>query len=57
MGDVAFVMGDMAEKAKPLINEVKEMMRIVTRSRARQEGVSLPPGDDVILLPKPDDET
>jgi hypothetical protein len=56
MGDIAFVMGDMAEKAKPLFKEVKEMMRIVARSRARQEGISLPPGDDVILLPKPDDE-
>jgi hypothetical protein len=56
MGDVAFVMGDMAEKAKPLFNEVKEMMRILARSRARQEGVSLPPGDDVIFLPKPRDE-
>ena len=57
MGDIAFVMGDMAEKAKPLFKEVKEMMRILARSRARQEGVSLPPGDDVILLPKPSDET
>jgi hypothetical protein len=47
----------MAEKAKPLFKEVKEMMRILARSRARQEGVSLPPGDDVILLPKPSDET
>src|ERR1700730_82862 len=56
MGDIAFVMDDMADKAKPLFKEVKEMMRIVARSRARQEGVSLPPGDDVILLPKPEDE-
>jgi hypothetical protein len=56
MGDIAFVIGGMADKAKPLLNEAKEMMRIVARSRGRQEGVSLPPGDDVILLPKPDDE-
>jgi two-component SAPR family response regulator len=56
MGDVAFVMGDMSKKAKPLIEEVKDMMKILSRSRARQEGVSLPPGDETVLLPPPEDE-
>jgi hypothetical protein len=56
MGDVAFVMGDMTNKAKPLIAEVKDMMKILSRSRARQEGVSLPPGDETVLLPPPEDE-
>ncbi|MGH6673644.1 MAG: hypothetical protein ACRECV_16965 [Xanthobacteraceae bacterium] len=46
-----FVFGDMAEKAKPLLDEIKEILRIVARSRARQEGVSLPPGDEVLRLP------
>lgn len=55
MGDVAFVMGDMTKKAKPLIDEVKDMMKILSRSRARQEGVSLPPGDETVLLPPPED--
>jgi hypothetical protein len=50
-GDVGFVLGDMTTKAKPLLQEVKEMLRIVTRSRARQEGISLPPGDEVLSLP------
>lgn len=52
-GDVAFVLGDMTTKAKPLTDEVKEMLRIVARSRARQEGISLPPGDEVLRLPSP----
>ncbi|WP_157235044.1 hypothetical protein [Methylosinus sp. LW4] len=54
MGDIAFVAGDMAKKAKPLVDEVKDMMKIISRSRARQEGVSLPPGDEAILLPPPE---
>ncbi|MBU3889232.1 hypothetical protein FM996_04135 [Methylosinus sporium] len=54
MSDVAFVAGDMAKKSKPLIDEVKDMIKVVSRSRARQEGVSLPPGDEPILLPPPE---
>jgi hypothetical protein len=54
-GDLAFVLGDMATKAKPLLSEVKEILRIVGRSRARQEGISLPPGDEVLRLPAPDE--
>ena len=54
-GDLGFVMGDMADKAKPLFNEVKEILKIVTRSRARQEGVSLPSGDQVLQLTPPDE--
>ncbi len=56
MGDVAFVMGDMATKAKPLLDEVKDMIKTVGRARARQEGVSLPPGDTPLSLPAPDEE-
>jgi hypothetical protein len=56
-GDVAFVLGDMTVKAKPLLDEVKEVLRIISRSRARQEGISLPPGDEVFRLPSPDDNS
>jgi hypothetical protein len=56
MGDVAFVMGDMATKAKPLLDEVKDMIKTVSRARARQEGVSLPPGDSPLSLPAPEEE-
>lgn len=53
-GDVGFVLGDMAKKAKPLMSEVKEILKIVSRSRARQEGISLPAGDEVLQLAAPD---
>ncbi|MGJ5083484.1 hypothetical protein [Bradyrhizobium sp. HKCCYLS3013] len=55
-GDVGFVLGDVTKKAKPLLHEVKEVLRIVSRSRARQEGVSLPPGDEVLQLAPPESE-
>jgi len=55
-GDTAFVLGAMAANAKPFLQEVKEILKIVGRSRARQEGVSLPPGDETLRLPSPSDE-
>lgn len=51
MGDIAFVVGEMAKEAKPLSDEVKEMVKIVSRSRARREGISLRPGDEALKLP------
>lgn len=53
-GDVAFVLGDMAEKAKPLIDEVKDILKIIRGSRARTENVELP-REETIGLPSPDD--
>jgi hypothetical protein len=53
-GDLAFVLGDMATKAKPFLEEVRETLRVVSRARARQEGVSLPAGDEPLHLPSPD---
>ncbi|WP_435657966.1 hypothetical protein [Brucella pituitosa] len=53
-GDVSFVLGDMAEKAKPFIAEVKEILTIIRGSRARTEHVQLP-HDDTLGLPSPDD--
>jgi hypothetical protein len=54
-GDIGFVLGEMAEKGKPFFTEVREILKIITRARARQEGVSLPPGDEVLKLPSPSD--
>jgi hypothetical protein len=54
-GDLGFVLGDMTKKAKPLVEEIKEVLRIISRSRARQEGISLPAGDEVLRLPTPDE--
>lgn len=51
MGDVALTVGEMAEKAKPAIEQTKEILRIVMRSRARNEGAVLPPADDLPQLP------
>lgn len=53
MGDMAFVIGDMAESAKPAITEVKEILRIVMGNRAKREGVALPKRDDLPQLPGP----
>lgn len=50
-GDLAFVAGDMAKKAKPLIDEFKDVLRIVYRARARTEGVELPKPPDPLSLP------
>jgi hypothetical protein len=55
LSDAAFVAGEMAKKAKPFTDEVKDMIKTVGRSRARQEGTSLPPGDEVLKLPSPKD--
>lgn len=52
-GDAAFVLGDMAEKAKPFLDEVKEILKIVRGSRARTEQVQLPQ-DETLNLPSPD---
>jgi len=56
LGDTAFVVGDMALKAKPFTDEVKDMIKTIGRARARKEGVSLPSGDEVFKLPAPDEE-
>lgn len=51
LGDAGFALGEMAENAEPFTNEVKDMMRIVFRSREKQEGISLPAPDQNPLLP------
>jgi hypothetical protein len=55
MGDAAFCLGDMTKKAAPFIEEVKNVIKIVSRARARQEGVSLPPGDEPLSIPAPEE--
>ena len=51
MGDITMVCGEMAENAKPAIEQTKDILRIVLRSRARAEGAVLPKGEDSPLLP------
>ncbi len=55
MADAAFAASNMTKNAKPFLAEVKDMVKTIGRSRARQEGVSLPPGDEVLQLPSPKD--
>lgn len=57
LGDLAFTVGDMAGKAQPAIKEVREMLKIVYRARARQENISLPSGDEPLQLSPPDSES
>lgn len=56
-GDTAFVMGEMAENAQPFLHEVKEILKIIFRSRARSEGVALPPVDEILKLSPPPEAT
>jgi hypothetical protein len=51
--EAGFCMGDFASKAKPLFDEIKDILKIVAKARARQEKVQLPPGDEVLSLPAP----
>ena len=48
--DISLVAGQMATNAKPMIDEWKEALRILARSRAREEGVSLPVGNELPSL-------
>jgi hypothetical protein len=53
-GDLAFTAGEMAKNAKPAIDEFKEILKIVLRSRAKEEKVQLPKPEDVLRLPSPE---
>ena len=51
--DAAFVLGDMANKAEPFLKEVKDILKIVTHARAKNEGIALPEGEEILKLPSP----
>lgn len=55
-GDAAFVTGEMAEKAKPFLKEVKEILKIISRSRAKTEGIDLPKGQEPLQLPSGEED-
>jgi hypothetical protein len=56
LGDLAFAVGGMAEKAKPAIEQTKDVLKIVMRARAKEERIQLPPEIDFPQLPAPQDE-
>jgi hypothetical protein len=52
--ELGFCLGDFAKKAKPLFDEVKAMLKILTQARARDENIKLPTGGEVLSLPEPE---
>ena len=36
--------------------ELKDMLKIVSKARARHEGLKLPAGDEILLLPEPTEQ-
>jgi hypothetical protein len=53
MGDMGFCLGELAHSAGPAIKEVKEILKIITQARARNEQVQLPPSGEILTLPEP----
>jgi hypothetical protein len=51
-----FNAGKNVKAAKPLLDEAKEILRIITRARARHDGTKLPPGDGIMSLPAPSED-
>jgi hypothetical protein len=51
--ELAFAAGQFTKDAKPAIDELKDMLKIVTKARARREGLKLPAGEEILLLAEP----
>lgn len=51
--ELGFYLGEFTKNAKPLFDEAKEVLKIVTRARARNEQLQLPPNGEVLSLPEP----
>jgi hypothetical protein len=54
--ELGFCAGDFAKQAKPLFDEVKAILKIVTRARARDENIQLPSNGEILSLPEPDQD-
>jgi hypothetical protein len=55
VSELGFCISQFAENAKPAISEAKSILKIIAHARARHDGIKLPPGEDVRLLPEPDE--
>lgn len=53
--DLGFCLAEFAEKSRPILHEIKDVLRIITKARARNENVRLPPGEEVLSLPDSDE--
>ncbi len=56
MGDAGFVIGKFGKDSKPFWDEVRELIKVVSKSRAKKEDVALPKGDELLRLPQIDDD-
>ncbi len=56
IGDLGVRLGQFGEDAKPLTKELKSLLRIVMRSRARAEDIALPKSKEFPLLGPPEDD-
>jgi hypothetical protein len=54
--ELGFSIGQFTKDAKPAIDELKDMLKIVSKARARHEGLKLPEGDEILLLPEPTEQ-
>jgi hypothetical protein len=52
--DLAMTAGEMAGKAKPAVDQFKDILKIILKRRAEAEGVALPKPDDYPKLPSPE---
>jgi hypothetical protein len=55
VSELGFVLGEFGQNTRPLFREVRGMIQSISRARARQENISLPPGDEPLRLPMPED--
>lgn len=55
MIDLGYASGEMAKRGKPALDEARKILDIVMRSRAKNEGVQLPPPENFPQLPGPSD--
>jgi hypothetical protein len=53
-GELGFYIGQLAENAKPAIEQAKSILKIIWRARERHDGTKLPRPDDALLLPEPE---
>jgi len=56
MADVGIHLGSFAKNAKPMTDEVKDIVKIISRARARTEDVALPANSELLLIEETTDE-
>ncbi len=52
--ELGFYFGEFGRDSKPLWDSANETLKILTKSRAKKENISLPKNDKILQLPEPD---